>query len=232
VRTIHNYFHTMSYNPKRKKTSNFIKKAPALAKSSWRKARVPRPMRIFNFTRLFSPAAIAVGTSPFNSLVYDTQLAYLPNSTEFTNLFDCYRINSVTLRFDWSRNSADLSGTSIISSSVNPAPLMYSVLDYDDNVSLANSQAAQQYGTCKLHNFAANPTYQRTFTPLPAINYYKSAIATSYGRPKGPQWIDTGSPDTPHYGLKVVVFLSETSSVNSGVIYVQYTVNFSCKDTR
>jgi hypothetical protein len=133
----------------------------------------------------------------------------LPNYTEFTSLFDQYRIAKVKLEFIPTFNCSNLYDMQ----NGNPlVPNIQSAIDYDD-ISLANEDAILQYQTRVLTR--GEQIHTRTLKPKPQIAAYNSALAFGYASAATNPWIDTSSPDVPHYGLKVYidpVTLNETST--------------------
>lgn len=216
----------MADGPARKKRSfTRMSSSSRTISKTWKKSAIPRPLKEFTFVRKYRLANLNLGTGNDFSIANDFQLTYLPNVTEFTALFDAYRINLVTVRFDWSRNDASSAG------GVVNAPIMYNVLDKDDNNSLAALSDALQYGNCQTHNFATSSTYIRSFVPCVAAATYRSAVSTAYSR-KSRQWVDVAQVDVPHYGMKYWVNIAGTPTLDCGTIVGTVTVNFSCKDTR
>lgn len=196
------------------------------SRSSLAKSRIPRPLQVHSFVRKFQISNINLGTA--GALItggISTKLSQLPNASEFQNLFDAYRIDLVTVRFDWTRNTADLSGASVVG-----APIMYNVIDKDDENPPANVNTCLEYQTCRLHNFADRSTFSRSYIPAIAKTVFNTALTSGYGREQR-AWLDVASPDIPHYGMKYAVSAS-TSNVNAGEIIVTVTLKFSCRDTR
>lgn len=122
----------------------------------------------------------------------------LPNSSEFSALFDQYRINGVTLRLDWNTNS-----TSIADIAQSP-PLVYFAADYDDSGD-ANVQALLQYPGVRTHSFFTNGYKPVIFSvkPKPLRDIAGTGLLTSYGPDLSSPFIRTAELSTPHYGIKI-----------------------------
>lgn len=150
----------------------------------------------------------------------------LPNSTEFSALFDQWRIKSVIFRLDCPANYSAAGANA----SPTVYPLIHYVLDYDDSVN-ADINALLQYPQLQTHNFASDgytPLMIR-FSPKPLRDIAGSGLATGYGPMPTAPWIRTSDFTIPHYGLKLAFDwfgYSVTSYVNF-VITVSYEMEFT-----
>lgn len=150
----------------------------------------------------------------------------LPNSTEFSALFDQYRIKNVIFRLDVPANYA--------SSGANAAPLVYPlihyVLDYDDYTN-ADINALLQYPQYQVHNFAKDgyTPLMIKFSPKPLRDIAGSGISTGYGPMSVTPWIRTSDFTIPHYGLKLAFdwFGYNVASYINFVITVSYELEFT-----
>lgn len=124
-------------------------------------------------------------------------LSDLPNYTEFTNLFDQYKINAIKLTFIPRFTGADINplGTALA------VPRIWSVIDYDDASTLTDQNDAYQYQNCKTHMM--HKPFSIYLKPKVAAEVYQSTIATGYGAKR--MYIDCSVPSVPHYGVKLYV---------------------------
>lgn len=122
------------------------------------------------------------------------QLNSLPNYTEFTNLFDMYRINGVKVTFMPRGNSAEV-GTN------QGIVKLFSAIDYDDNTTPASLSEILQYETLKTTNSTRD--HKRYIKPKLARVLYQAGASNAYGAGTG--WIDCSNPQVPHYGMKYVL---------------------------
>lgn len=122
------------------------------------------------------------------------QLNALPNYTEFTNLFDCYRINAIKVTLMPRANSAE-AGTN------QGLVKLFTVIDTDDATSPTNLQEVLQYENVKSSNSAYD--HKRYLKPKIARSLYQAGGIAAYGESTG--WIDCSNPGVPHYGLKYVL---------------------------
>jgi len=148
--------------------------------------------RIYPFHRSLDLGIItpSVTVETFNS--YTFTLSALPDSSEFTALFDQYRIMQV--RVEFTPLFTDTSATVAY-------PPIYSAIDYDD----ANSVTGLQINEYDSVMFTPTGTYfERIFNPRIALAAYSGAF-TSFAQPKVGTWVDCASPSVVHYGLKTVM---------------------------
>jgi len=143
----------------------------------------------------------------------------LINSSEFSALFDQWRINSVTLRFDWNNNAyspVDLAST---------APLLYYAPDYD-SLEDASVTALLQYPSCRTHSFLQNGYTPLIFTmsPKPLRDIAGTGVLTSYAVDNTKPFIRTTELTTPYYGFKLATlpFGGTTSQVSGRVLITCY----------
>jgi len=124
--------------------------------------------------------------SPFFSL--------LDQAASWGAIFDQYRIDRVDHVFrplfaaqNFSSGAGDL------------PPSIYTVIDYDDNVT-ANIASLRQYTSLAIHEFE---TFRVSYRPHIALAAYSGAF-TSYANVVA-GWIDLGSQGVGHFGCKVAV---------------------------
>lgn len=157
-------------------------------------------------------------------------LAQLPNYTDFTGLFDQYKITGAKLTLTPALSegiSSPLFGTN----AALGYSRVHSVVDYDDASIPTSEDQLLEYGSHK--STAPFKTHTRFIKPKVLQEVYRSAIATSYA-PRSGMYLDMTTPDVPHYGLKVWISAPNTSAGTAGSItYKAYlTLYFNCKNTR
>lgn len=139
------------------------------------------------------------------------RLSDVASSTDFTGLFDQYRISGVKLRIWWNGTQANV-GSNV------PAPRMMYTVDYDDaEPATALDLILRQRNTTKIHQFANGRPLTLYIKPMSAsANYNYSNLTQSYA-PKR-QWLDANNANTEHYGLKFRlddVWMPEQSTTSS-----------------
>lgn len=181
---------------------------------------------IYSFKR-----RMLVGTLQLSNLTetftsYTFKLSNLPNYTEFTNLFDRYRINKVSLTFvpNWDSNDANASAGVL---AVNPS--IYSMIDYtEDGTPLALNEFYEN-PKCKITR--GGKIHKRYFTPAVLGSNFETVTTTAY-TPKWKQWLTTDDPATPHYALKVACDKLNAGTAQNYYVKVFVTYYISCKDAK
>lgn len=206
------------YSPTARSTRrSYKKRATPTGKAFW---PISRRERIYRFTRFADESALAsttvATTAPtvFGNLVFlssaaadlvttngqafggsmQFQLDDVPSATDFTNLFDNYRVTGVEVEFVYSVNSAVQAAT---------APVMTIALDHDDATAPTGYGAIAQHDTAKTVTLVDGGIH-RVRIPFPRVaqSAYNGSVFTSYVQGKANQWIDNTSANVPHYGLK------------------------------
>ena len=160
-------------------------------------------------------------------------LSMLPDYTDFTNLYDQYKICFAKLRIRaWATSAATESGIS--SAYSNVAALVSSIIDYDDATAPAATgppDDMRQYPSYKTHNLLGRPV-TRVVRPHLAGAVYNGAF-TGYSNRKA-AWIDCNSPHVQHYGLKYFITVQAPLSTATSYIFFQpeVTLYFKCKNPR
>lgn len=145
-------------------------------------------------------------------------LSLLPNSSEFTTLFDRYRIRQVDVRITLDQRDG--------SGGVQRYPTVWAYMDDDDaSIPTAKSSVLERQSV-------------RPFTFSDAKNVYSVSIQPRWlldGTSKASlaprdMWIDMSTPSVSHYGLKLWVDNYNTTS--GGYIKMDATIHFECQCVR
>jgi len=143
---------------------------------------------------------------------FNWQLSYLPGYTEFTALYDQYKIESISLR---------IIPTATTSTPNDPATGYVTLaVDYDDAVTPTSMTSLFEYGTCQV--FQPTEVIEMKLHPRIAKAAYSGAFTSYASEPAG--WIDVGSPSVQHYGLKVG--LAQTTVVLKYNVFAEYELSF------
>lgn len=129
----------------------------------------------------------------------------MPSSSEFTTLFDQYKILSYTVEFHPRYNGTDFAYTPN-----NGIPTIYWIYDQDD-VALLTQAALMEHQYVRSARLT-KPIRITVKYPCVAAEVYQSAVTTGYQTRKAP-WIDCNSSTVPHYGIKYMVQGQPNSSV-------------------
>lgn len=179
------------------------------------KVMLPRE-RLIMFERTVSAGTISTSSTLDTFGSYRMTLDSLPNYTEFTNLFDAYRIIQMTVCFF----------PAVTMSATVPFPPLYTVIDYDDDTNLTAVTQAFEYPT--LQQSVAGSVVERTFNPCAANAAYSGAF-TSYARMPRSTWVDVASPGVRYYALKWALPQATTAQT---LWNVTIRVVFQCKNVR
>jgi hypothetical protein len=158
------------------------------------------PVYKFRRTALINMAV----TNPVGGVIYYSNadnttagfnLTYVPAYTEFTNLFDQYRIKAV--RCTWRPTASEVPVGADLD---HQLPNLWTVIDQNDGTVPSAATTLSQYQSLKISRLDRPVT--RTFYPRIAQSAYASGAVSGYSFSDGPQWCDTGSPGVQHYGAK------------------------------
>lgn len=129
---------------------------------------------------------------------YNFALSYLTSYSEFTALFDQYRIERIETTFFPTVTEIGAASTWVNS-------YLLTAIDYDDANTYSSVNDALQVATASITPITKQVT--RTFVPRVALAAY-SGTFTSYAQAPPMQWIDCASPGVQHYGLKTAIPLT------------------------
>lgn len=157
----------------------------------------------------------------FDARDNDYRLSDVPNSTEFTNLYDQYKICGIRHKFIFEKNSSEAG-----SSTTNILPTLITVNDFNTASPLTDENTALQYHSCKMSRL--DKVRSRYFKPTSDVTAVSSAQTASVKR----QWINTAFPDYPHHGMLAAVTTSGTGTDVLGVLKVYTTYYIACKGAK
>jgi len=153
-------------------------------------------------------------------------LGQVPGSSDFTNLFDQYRIRKVVLSFKPNQQSFT---SSTGSSAVTNIPTrIVTAIDYDDSVAPTSLNELREYNTAQVNTMVES--FTREIRPAVSIMAYEGVGSTGYC-PKWDQWISTNDPGVPHYGIKWAV-PSGVASTNGYQLAVEATFYLEFRMTK
>lgn len=189
-----------------------------------RRAIIPRsprqPVQFFKRSVYYS-GWTANSTTTDIFVNYFGALSVLPNVSEFTSLYDQYRINGIKVTLIPRGNQSDI-GTA--SGTVAQSVGVFSVIDYDDINPLTSLNQAMQYQNLKMTR--SHQIHSRYFKPriLNSVlaNAGTGAVANA-GSTRG--WLDVTSDNIPHMGVKFVLQQSP-NSVQTFDVKIDYFLAF------
>lgn len=178
-----------------------------------RKLAIRRPMgRNYAFVRGGNFTSIVISNSADTFYGYSFALSDLPNYTEFTNLFDEYRIVRVSMRFMRSRIQVNNTATITV-------PYFLSLVDKDDSAAPASYNEMLQHPDCRIKDCSRN--LYLSFVPRFSMNIY-NGVTDAYGSRVG--WIDCSNASVPHYGVKIGFGTSAAANQYSYIVWFKYKV--------
>lgn len=164
---------------------------------------------------------------------YSFALANLPNFSDFSGLYDYYRLNMVIMRIIY--RGSNLSSMESANNAALGLPYMYYVIDRDDATTPATVDEVREYAAAKMHIFTGEKrACYIKLRPSLLTETYKSALSTSY-QVKRASWLDLAdSGNTPHYGIKlaIIVPVNSTQAYASQDFDVEVKYYFQMKNPR
>lgn len=178
---------------------------------------------VHSFKRMASVATIAgnVAYTPYLA-AYNVSLNQLINSSDFTALYDHYKINFVVVKF-WFRNDP---GAQTASSSTYPK--LYWYRDQDDDTAPGSLNEIRENNRSRVAVMNPNRPVTIKYKPNTLQVIYDSAVSSNY-RPVWNAWLDCAVPATKQYGFKWAI--DDFSNTNYR-LDIETTVYFQCKSAR
>lgn len=139
-------------------------------------------------------------TQPYTAGL-EFQLASVLNYTEFTSLFQEYRINCVVVKFTPTWDTNDI-GNQTIATPVR-MPVIGWAIDYNDAATPSSIDTISEFANYKETMF--NKPIKIKIWPAVAPTLYANNLLVGYGV-KRRQWIRSANSDVKHYGLKFMVY--------------------------
>jgi hypothetical protein len=180
---------------------------------------VPRVTDIYVCRQVLPTITVTAQPTAVTNPTFYFQLSNLPNATAFENLFDQYRIDAIRMTIQPQENAIGLFTNS--TTSVTP---LYSVIDYDNDSAITSSTLATSYQNCVI--LQPGKSCERTFVPRVAVATYGGAF-TAFGNMDSP-WIDSASPSTRLYGIKIFVggVTAAQTTLQSWSVDFEYFMSF------
>jgi len=149
---------------------------------------------VYRFTRTQDFGNLATSTTSTTNLSIKYQLSQLGTVTDFTNLFDQYRIVKVETTLYPSCTSSEATASAVLNG--------YGVkaIDYDDGNS-TNFGDLLQFGNAT--HFRLTDPIKTTIVPRLSMPTYGSSVFSSFSMAPKNQWVDCASTTAEYYGLKI-----------------------------
>lgn len=162
-------------------------------------------------------------------------LADIPNYSEFTQLYDQYKINKIVLKIYPFNNIPSTANTTATSGGVGL--IIHSILD-PDNLLVASADEAgvntlRQYQNYKTVNMSNKKYFKKVITPRMLEGVVNSAGTIVGNRVNKSYYIDCAYPSVPHYGVHLLYeFINPTTATVSYFLRIEATYYMSFKDVR
>jgi len=175
----------------------------------------------YKFCRSFDLGYMARPSASDEGFAFPFALNQVPNSSDFTNLFDRYRVTKIDLTFSWVRSTAT-------SASPNELrPIIYMFMDEDDaSIPLTKNEVFERQAMQR-HQFN-DARSSVSVTIYPRWIQSRSGVSTNLA-PRN-SWIDMATPAVQQYGIKGWVENMSTTNPNS--ISVSGRMHFECAVVR
>lgn len=200
----------------RARNNNFMKKQRSRNKYNNNKSYIPRnklskytPDTLYYFKRHVDLGDLTIANSINTYSSFRFQFRDMPNATEFTSLFDQYKITGVKITFLPQQTQSVSIGTI---NNPNASSRFFSAIDYNDNNPPTSIDELREYQTCQYTPILKTHT---RYIPKPKI-LDTNGFAIS-------PWMSTDSANVNYFGLKVAVEPMDSTSTLSMMYTVEAT---------
>lgn len=149
------------------------------------------------------------GTKLYGTMTYQFSIEGLPNLTEFTNLFDAYRINKIVMKITPRATSVDVSSPGTSFYQEGPSPILHYVIDNDDVTTPSADQSGidvlRQFATYKQVRLTGNRPFKVVIKPRPVSTVYGYSTGLLINPRKQGAWMNCANTNIKHYGFKSIL---------------------------
>jgi len=149
---------------------------------------------------------------------YTFNLAQLPGVSDFTSMFDAYKIDKVNVTF-WPFKATNQDPSTV---STYDIPRTYLLVDYDDD-NPQTSTNLREYANCRISTMTRK--LKISLVPKVAQAVYRTALTSAYAQPNKSIKLDMSYTDVPHYGIKYANTTSGTAGGFGYEVQVQFYVS-------
>jgi hypothetical protein len=172
---------------------------------------VPRSLGHMQVHRVLDKGVVTSTTSADGLYGFSVQYSELTELTSFSNLYDEYRIPRIEIQL--------VPCTQLSLPATSPAYSFAALMpDFDDDAVIGSWLTALNYNTCKV----LIPGQSGQLVIQPKVRVGASGQETLVSCP----WIDAANTNVKHFGWKICVKQSATTSVNSWYVFARLTVEF------
>jgi len=179
------------------------------------------------------------GGTPLNYQIYDHTQYYgmgfglidLPTFSEFTALFDQYKLNCVVVKFRFDHTPDPVMQAE--AGYVYTQPILRWVVDDTDATAFTTVNAMTECQRYKFKTMMPGRDISIKIYPKLQRMLYEGVGVTGYSPARG--WVSTADTSVPHYGLKWTVDASAAAGTGSnrlGTVTMERTYYFSFRTTK
>ncbi len=180
-----------------------------------------RSLPTYRITRTIDLGQLAIGVAD-QGLARFISPTSIPDWTDFSNLYDMYRIARVTYRYvTWRAASPSLTGEAF--------PTLFTALDVNDTVAPASAQEVLNYSVARIHQFSEGPLRVAEITYTPKLQF-QTAAATAVTSADG--WARTSITTDVWLGHKEWMRQYNTTTYNNTVVNLYCTVELELKNAK
>jgi hypothetical protein len=150
----------------------------------------------------------------------------LSSTSNFSNIYDSYRIRRVDVLFRAVCVQMVVSGSSSTDDSVQNIPEVYTAIDLDDSSAPTAIADLERYAT--MMQCLATSSFVRKFTPRYLTPIY-NGLSSAYALGDPNVWLDLANSNIPHYALKFAMTPDSGANNNARFVYavtIKYHVQF------
>ena len=162
----------------------------------------------------------STSSSAYATAAFTFSLSGLDGAGTFQQMFEFYKMRAIRVSILPQNNAIG-----VLDPTVTKLVSLYCILDYNDSTPPSSSASMLEVDNCVV--LAPGQSVQRTFRPHMA-SPVRSAAGTDYMSVE-PQWLNTGSDDVLHYGLKLYApqVLATQSIMQTWTVDIEFWLEFS-----
>lgn len=168
---------------------------------------------------------VATSATGYNFFARQFALSDLPNSSEYTSLFDSYKFHKIKYQLMSTHQSSNEAGTT------NPNDLFGGAVIDPDDVSVVgwvDFSDISQYNDWKPRKVTNSRGIKKYFTPT-VNNQIQATVNATYLATQYKPLLDMASPGIPHLGVKVGLLGTASTTYQ---IYETITYYLECRTKR
>lgn len=218
-------------NRKRKipRRTRWVRPTTNFFRGSGKSLALPTRRQVHFFKRTYHQSyTISTETGSFTPLLTADAGGYnvfkatdLPSYTDFSSLYDQFKICGIKRKYVFNSNSQDFGGAPAI-------PRLLTVNDFTDSTVLSDEDEGLEFGSCKISRL--DKVRSRYFKP--AINI-EDANQGNLQVVRN-RWIETATGtgmDQAYHGLKEAL-LYDSAGTAAGILHIYTTMYIACKTPR